>query len=125
MTDCPTLSKLAIIATLILEAPVTCRAVGGVDAHGIHILERAAHSYVQKHEQYPVIAIDHVEPVACNLNDSNSPLLNLGRAYNPTEPSVRPVIILNDSQLERLRQGSDISRSSVFFPFSTQAQYVL
>lgn len=71
----------------------------------MYILERAAHNFLQKHDRYPVIAIDHVEPKECGLGNAASPLLNLGRAYDPAAPSMRPVIILNDSQLEILRQG--------------------
>lgn len=78
---------------------------GGVEAHGIQILERAAHSYVQKHDRYPVIALDHVDPTACSLSNPTSPILHLGRAINAAEPSMRSVLIFNDAQLETLRQG--------------------
>ena len=79
---------------------------GGVESHGVQILERAAHKFLLEHEQYPVVVADHVDPKALKLSDPSSPLLQLGRAYNAESPSIRPVVLLNDSELECLRQGS-------------------
>ena len=79
--------------------------IGGVEAHGIQVLESAAQKYLEQHDRYPVVAVDHVDPAQCMLGNPNSPLLQLGRAYDASAPSMRPVLILDDAQLETLRQG--------------------
>lgn len=105
-----TLNELSAAIESSIEAPEdnfkeAPQLIGGVDAHGIQILEKAAHRYVEAYDRYPVIAIDHVDPLRCALGDPSSPLLQLGHAYDPSAPSMRPILILNDSQLETLRQG--------------------
>ena len=78
---------------------------GGKEAHGILLLEAAVQRYLQAHDRFPVIAFDNVDPQACHLEDAASPLLRLGRASDPDAPSMRPVIILDDADLETLQRG--------------------
>jgi len=60
---------------------------------------------MQRHERYPVIVLDHADPKACDLGNPASPLLQLGRSRDTTAPSCRPVVVVDDSGLEVLRQG--------------------
>ena len=69
------------------------------------LLEAAVQRYLRAHDRFPVIAFDHVDPQACRLEDAASPLLRLGRASNADAPSMRPVIILDDAELETLQRG--------------------
>lgn len=76
-----------------------------MDSHGLAMLETIVESYLKQHQRYPVIVLDHVDPGACDLGNPGSPLLQLGRSRDPTIPSARPVIVLDDAGLESLHQG--------------------
>lgn len=92
---------------------------GGIDRHALQLLEGAARRYISKHERYPVVVLDHADTEACNLGDPASPLLQLGRLQDAESPNIRTIAVMDDYNVESLRQRK-VSNSSSQGSFSRE-----